>query len=305
MNQQFNCAILIYLFAVFDIFRCVDSINSEKTTTTEPSSSIRIAFYNGGGTFTGSKEHESEFYDAIYNASNTLSAKKNTTYTLTNITEHDIAIKNYLTLERFDVAIFPGGSGDGQASALGENGMEAVKSFVRSGGAYVGTCGGAFLAISHLGLYGEPSPPTIEPWNRGHGPVAVEFTATGLSDLQLPIDVYGANRNVTIEYWQGPIIAISDLAKYAPQVRMLSMFRTEIHNQHTNETTGTMINTPAMTSATYGKGRVVLNSPHPEIPPEASGGHHGLETGRTRPEIYVGGLVWALGYDRPLLAGAW
>jgi hypothetical protein len=46
-----------------------------------------------------------------------------------------------------------------------------------------------------------------------------------------------------------------------------------------------MINTPAMTSAEYGHGRVVLNSPHPEIP---------IEDGKTLPEIYAGELAWAL-----------
>ena len=53
-----------------------------------------------------------------------------------------------------------------------------------------------------------------------------------------------------------------------------------------------MVDTPAMTSGSYGKGRVVLNSPHPEIPPEAAAG--GPSGGRTRPEIYEGELAWVL-----------
>ena len=47
----------------------------------------------------------------------------------------------------FDVLVFPGGSGNGQATALGESGLAAVRAFVTAGGGYIGTCGGAFLGI--------------------------------------------------------------------------------------------------------------------------------------------------------------
>ena len=256
------------------------------------SSDIRIAFYNGKGTFTGSKEHETAFYLAINTAAAALSKAQQTHWTLTNLTEQNIT--EHLTTRNFNVVIFPGGSGDGQSNALGADGRAAVQAFVRAGGGYIGTCGGAFLALGHLALYGSPPPPTVQPWARGHGPVAVEFTPKGVSSLHLPAPVYGAGRNVTIEYWQGPIIATADLAKYAPQAEVLSVFRTEIHNEHANETTGNMVNTPAVTRALYGSGRVILNSPHPEIPPETSGGQPGLPPGRTRPEIYQGELEWVL-----------
>ena len=177
---------------------------------------IRIAFYNGGGTFVGSKEHERDFYAAVNTAASALSEGQRTSFTLTNITERTTVA--LLTAKNFDVVIFPGGSGTGQANALGAAGQAAVKSFVHGGGGYVGTCGGAFLAIKHLGLYGEPSPPTVEPWARGHGPVSVEFTLKGVSSLQLSHSEYGGDKNVTIEYWQGPIIASADLTKYSPQV---------------------------------------------------------------------------------------
>ena len=249
---------------------------------------IRIAFYNGGGSFVGSQEHERDFYASINTAAASLSKTQGTHFILTNITEKNCTAA-LLTTEFFDLVIFPGGSGTGQADALGPSGMAAVRSFVRKGGGYVGTCGGAFLAMAHLDLYGGPVP-TVEPWARGHGPVSVQFTPNGVSSLQLP-GIYGDGKNVTIEYWQGPIVATADLP---PFVNVLSFFRTEIHNEHTNQTTGTMVNTPAMTSALYGKGRVVLNSPHPEIPPEPSGGQPGIPPGRTRPEIYEGELAWVL-----------
>ena len=71
----------------------------------------------------------------------------------------------------------------------------------------------------------------------------------------------------------------------------LSYFRTEIHSLHPNETTGEMINTPAMTSLdNYGGsdhgagGRIVLNSPHPELAP-------------VHPDIYAGELLWVTRKD--------
>ncbi|MCH2149974.1 MAG: succinylglutamate desuccinylase/aspartoacylase family protein, partial [Phycisphaerales bacterium] len=50
-------------------------------------------------------------------------------------------------LDQFDVVVFPGGSGSGQGKAIGERGREAVRSFVDGGGAYIGVCAGAYLAL--------------------------------------------------------------------------------------------------------------------------------------------------------------
>ena len=90
------------------------------------------------------------------------------------------------------------GSGNGQAEAIGEVGMQHVRDFVSAGGGYIGTCGGAFLGLSHIHFYGNPPPPTQEPWDRGHGPVQVEFSKQGLEELHL-----NYTGNVTIIYWQG------------------------------------------------------------------------------------------------------
>jgi len=238
-------------------------------------------------------EHEVDFYETLNSAATSLSQGVGTHYTLHNITENNTVSR--LKMSNFDVVVFPGGSGSGQSDALGAAGRAAVVDFVRRGGGYIGTCGGTFLGMEHLKLYGDPPPPTVEPWARGHGPVSMEFNAEGVASLQLG-SVY-SNRNVTIEYWQGPIVATANVP---PSVSILSYFRTEIHSGHPNQTTGTMVNTPAMTSATFGSGRVVLNSPHPEIPPEqpgptlGQGPSGGPAPARTRPEIYAGELAWVL-----------
>ena len=48
---------------------------------------------------------------------------------------------------QLDVVVFPGGSGNGQAKAIGLAGLEALRKFVQAGGGYIGTCGGAFLGL--------------------------------------------------------------------------------------------------------------------------------------------------------------
>jgi len=186
----------------------------------------------------------------------------------------------------FHILTFPGGSGGGQATAIGPAGLAAVRAFVSAGGHYLGTCAGAFLALQHLLLYGEGpdghGPTTQQPWDRGDGNVSVSFTATGVSQLALSSNWTDAN--VTISYDQGPIVKASDLPK---SVQQLAFFRTEVHSKHTNETTGEMVGTPAITSLDVGYpgGRVVLNAPHPELAP-------------LHPQVYAGELRWLVQASR-------
>ena len=218
-------------------------------------------------------------------------------FTLANLTA---AAVGQLTPEQYDVVVFPGGSGNGQAGAVGAAGLEALRRFVSAGKGYIGTCGGSFLGLQHVGFYlpsnHTPScglkplphctPTTQQPWDRGDGDVLIEFTQAGLEQLNLPPSTYGGN--VTIFYGQGPIVKPEALLSTVSQ---LAFYRTEIHSKHPAETTGEMVNTPAITtldgylmpgrSEGQGQGgRVVLNSPHPEL------------TQPPIPAIYAGELQW-------------
>ena len=68
-------------------------------------------------------------------------------YSITNLTDADVA--NAVTRAAFDVVVFPGGSGNAQAEAIGPTGIAALRAFVADGGGYIGTCGGAFLGLQH------------------------------------------------------------------------------------------------------------------------------------------------------------
>lgn len=51
-------------------------------------------------------------------------------------------------LDAIDVLIHPGGSGRGQARALGEAGREKIRNYISDGGGYLGICAGSYLATN-------------------------------------------------------------------------------------------------------------------------------------------------------------
>jgi len=172
----------------------------------------RIGFYIGAGTSSDLLPFISTLRagaaQAFPTAVHSTAAEFNG-YTLTNMSAADVGV---LSSDTFDVVVFPGGSGNGQAAAVGAQGLAALRSFVAGGNGYIGTCGGAFLGLQHVQFYGPGpggrGPPTQEPFNRGHGTVQVEFTRAGLAELSLPSQKYGGN--VTIMYWQVRFRALLD-----------------------------------------------------------------------------------------------
>lgn len=161
-------------------------------------------------------------------------------------------------LSQFDVLICPGGSGSKQSKALDAEGRQAVLDFVRNGGGYIGICAGAYLASSHyewsLGILNARVVDTAH-WARGTGDVTLKMTDEGRQLL-------GANDElVTCYYGQGPLLAPGDHADLAPY-QVLATYNSEIAKN--NAPSGVMIGTTAIAASTYGKGRVLCFSPHPE-----------------------------------------
>ncbi|NQT15401.1 MAG: ThuA domain-containing protein [Planctomycetes bacterium] len=171
-------------------------------------------------------------------------------------------------LDGFDLVVFPGGSGSQQAEVLGEEGRHAVREFVRAGGGYVGICGGTFLATARYDwslalvnaktLTGRQHIPELgmrSMTQRGAGTVKMEFTEPGKRVLGNFPDL------VDVQYAGGPILSPAgkrDLPAYAT----LALFRTEIWRYEPQQ--GTMVDTPAIIAARFGRGRVIAFSPHPE-----------------------------------------
>lgn len=186
----------------------------------------------------------------------------------------------HVSRKDFDVVVFPGGSGTGQSNALGSSGRAAVRSFVRSGGGYIGTCGGAYLGLQHLLFYGSPAPKILGYPNACHAHgcnVTLGFSAEAVEELSLS---WSPETNVTSMYHNGPLIKEASLPV---NVSVLARFRAQGHPWGAVPFSGAIPSgTPAITAVEFGAGKVVLNSPHPEHLP-------GLPESA---EIYSGELKW-------------
>ena len=160
-------------------------------------------------------------------------------------------------LNDFDVVIFSGGSGHKEADAIGEQGRDNVREFVRNGGGYVGICAGAYLACSGFSWgVGVINAKTVSSkWQRGVGPVQIEVTPLGKEITSLPAQKH------EIRYANGPIIK-PDTREGLAAYETLAYFRTELASN--GSPVGVMVNSPAIVRGNFGKGRVISSSPHPE-----------------------------------------
>lgn len=231
---------------------------------------LRVALYVGTGTAPTSAGN--------YSASISLLVASGRVASLTHLAGPDVAPQ--LSTSRFDVVVFPGGSGSGESAGIGAAGGAAVRAFVAAGGGYLGTCAGGYLAgnssccaVPMAGYCGgatgcAKSPSALglvdmgvaEPWDRGHGVVEMTFSDAAVAMLQLDAEKYGGGRNVSILYWQGPIQS----RLYAGDFTVDALFRSEIAANHPQWTRGEMVGTPSLLHTAYGKGRVLVSSPHPE-----------------------------------------
>lgn len=177
-------------------------------------------------------------------------------------------------LSEFDVLVIPGGSGSKQSKMLEEKGREAVRNFVDGGGGYVGICAGSYLASSHYQWSLDLINANVwdrAHWARGTGMVQMELTTTGKRVLK---------SNSTLEsvyYGQGPLL-VRGFHPDLPAYEVLAEYETEVVAN--GAIPGVMKDTHAIVRSTFGQGRVVCFSPHPEKP-----------SGPT--EMIIQGVRWA------------
>ena len=161
-------------------------------------------------------------------------------------------------LDQFDVVIAPGGSASKQALALGDDGCGAIVEFVKNGGGYAGFCAGAYLASNNYTWSLKIIDAQVidrKHWKRGSGQVKIELTGQGRAILSDRPGLIG------IHYANGPILAPA-VDPNIPDFEALAHFRTEIAKNGAPK--GVMIDTPAIITGRFGKGRVFCSSPHPE-----------------------------------------
>ncbi|MCK4419127.1 hypothetical protein KAV79_04920 [Candidatus Aerophobetes bacterium] len=152
------------------------------------------------------------------------------------VNEDDIKKGN---LENYLVLIIPGGYTKRAVSSLGKKGFEIIRKFVADGGGYIGICAGAYLAAQRVEIPGRP---------QGLGIIDIQNIrkqGIGMRKIYLkehPI-TEGLEREVAIHYQNGPEILIKGEAKEAARYENGNL---------------------AIVTASFGKGKVVIFSPHPE-----------------------------------------
>ena len=181
--------------------------------------------------------------------------------------EYDLKVlapEEYSTggLDGLDLVIQPGGGCTSQYRALGEDGAEAIKRFVRGGGKYYGVCAGAFLALQQtrearprLGLV--PFKGDDPEHYRGSAPIKVTFTEDGRK-------AFGTTNTCrTVVYSGGPAMVPGDPVEDV-DVKILANYSGRVINTRHGAPVKEMYGKGAFAGGRVGKGRLFISCPHPE-----------------------------------------
>lgn len=266
--NSFNEAIINYFLKTTDelgVTVYLDSAldKSGLVTTARKIVKPKIAVYSGNGTTGG----------AIW----FIHALEKMGFDIGIVTEKDILEG---ALENYNVLLL--GSGGDYCSHLGKEGCKEVEEFVYTGGGYIGHCGGSVAAVkgypksspssrlelADVGLELKESGNILSAYARG--PVIYNVTMP-----EHPV-MFGYEENISLIYWCGPIFSsavgenVSVLATIlapSPGIQRTNPELTRVKG--ITPSTKALTNStgkPAVLSANYGLGKVVLFSPHPESP---------------------------------------
>ena len=158
-------------------------------------------------------------------------------------------------LDGLDLLVIPGGDSESQYRMMQESGAEAIRKFIREGGAYYGICAGFHCAIN------KPTRVRLLPYEHipgGYGNVA---------DLRIQLSEEGGKLlditpgNYIIRYSQGPIVKPGKTVgeNFAKTLAIYKGNITPLNRRGVD-----MYDTPAIIYGEYGKGKVIATSFHPE-----------------------------------------
>ena len=154
------------------------------------------------------------------------------------VNEHDIKGNG---LEDCSLLIVPGGYTARYVDALGEEGFEHIRQFVAGGGGYIGICAGAYIAARRVEVPGRPEGlGIINIHNERKAGIGIRKIV--ITRPEHPV-VEGCAKEVEIWYQNGPLI------ETGKGVETLAVYEE---------------GPAAIVCSTYGEGRVIIFSPHPE-----------------------------------------
>lgn len=145
-------------------------------------------------------------------------------------------------LSNYSILIIPGGRTQLLYSALKEEGLKNIKEYVKNGGGYIGICAGAYLAAPLVNIPGTPP---------GLGIIDIEnkrISDYGIRSIEIKNEhfiIKGYSNRISIYYQNGPLMM--------PKNSDISVLATYDEEKFA-----------AIVVSKYGKGDVVLFSPHPE-----------------------------------------
>ena len=158
-------------------------------------------------------------------------------------------------LEGMDVLVMPGGKSPRQYKSLREEGARKVREFVRSGGAYLGTCAGLACTLN------DPERLKLLPFNRkprsggAKAVLTVEFSEAGAKVLDIAPGRY------RVRYSGGPI-PIPGKKIDGASGETLAVYRNTV--SYVNKPEGNFFGEAAMIFGRLGKGKVIAAGFHPE-----------------------------------------
>ena len=169
-------------------------------------------------------------------------------------------------LRAADVVVMPGGSPQQEATDLGASGQVELRRFIEEGGAYVGTCAGAFLLMS-----GDPGGKKktlgIAPYKGrkgmwgGESMLQVEYTKEAAA-------LCGIKAGKRMERFHGG--PVMDPVEPIPgaDFKVMARFKCNLHTGSMKPDLPSMAGAASAVAGTFGKGRVWLFSCHPEYYPQ-------------------------------------
>ena len=162
-------------------------------------------------------------------------------------------------LDGVDVLVMPGGRSVSEAQALGAEGREKVRKFIREGGSYIGACAGCCLLMQPSKCH--PDMLGILPWTfgpaGGHADMLVEFDANGAAYTGVKKGSY------RLRYAEGPVPVPSKNSDPLADMKVVATYASDI-NSFSSKPREPFTGKPAAFAGTYGKGRIFTTAVHPE-----------------------------------------
>ena len=164
-------------------------------------------------------------------------------------------------LDAADVLVMPGGRAHQEADSLGPEGREKVKSFVRGGGGYIGTCAGFYLVTrpttgvrkDYLGLI-----PFVDTPAGGNGQARLCFSFNKRAE-----ELAGIKKgNYMIPYSRGPVPVRTENEVEGTRTEVLATYNSDYNPK--SVPCPSKAGHPAVVAAECGKGRLFVFTCHPE-----------------------------------------